>query len=304
MRAENLSPESIRSYLQFHYPQESEAFFDKESAAMLERFTTGQRDYQNYVVVYNDKQPVWSFMIFADGDDNYGIVTPRALHDLDISAESWKASAQLLKNRLTALKAKSAILRFTEGQISKNLSHALGSIGFKKHSDRIEYKTMVADLPDEAGTPFTWKAIGTEGLDVQFAADMMSRCIQGDPYVDSSFNALESIKGDLADDSLYGQLDAIHIGYLNNKPVAFVFAQTDVKSKWARLTFLGLDPDLRGQGLGVWVHRHGFAMLRAQGGVEYHGGTIAANKGMMKTFAKNNCKELRRMQEWNFRQEM
>ncbi|MNL28151.1 Acetyltransferase (GNAT) family protein [compost metagenome] len=215
-----------------------------------------------------------------------------------MQTEEWKSSMQLLKSRLNDLNAKSALLRFTAAKISQNLPTALEEIGFKKHHDRIEYKTLLSELPDEAGTPLTWKAVGTEGLDLEFAAKIMSRCSEGDPNLEPGFNSLESVKVDLADEELYHQQDAIHIGYLNNEPVAFVFAQTSPETGWARLTYVGVVPEARGQGLGIWMHRHGLAMMRAQGGIEYHGGTVAANKAMIKTFEKNGCKELRRMQDW------
>lgn len=41
---------------------------------------------------------------------------------------------------------------------------------------------------------------------------------------------------------------------------------------------------LRGKGLGQWLHKHGFAMMKAQGGREYHDGTISTNERMIRLF--------------------
>lgn len=305
MKTENLSStQSIRSFLEFHFPKETNVFFDERSTALLNKFNAKERSPEDYILVYRDSKPIWSFTIFPDGDNVYGIQTPKILSDIDVSTQDWSQSMSLLKNRLSHLGAKQALLRFTAAKITQQLPVALEAIGFKKHHDRIEYKTLLSELPKEAGTPLIWKAVGTDGIDLEFAAKIMSRCSAGDPNWETGFDTLESIKVDLADDELYNKQDAIHIGYFNNEPVAFVFAQTNVDTGWARLTYVGIVPEARGKGLGLWMHRHGIEMMRAQGGIEYHGGTVSVNKAMIKTFISNGCKELRRVQDWTFTSEL
>jgi len=80
--------------------------------------------------------------------------------------------------------------------------------------------------------------------------------------------------------------------------VALVCAQVAAESGWSRITYMGPIPAARGQGLGRWVHRRGFAMLKAQGGTLYHGGTAVENHAMCKLFRDHGCTVYRRMTEW------
>jgi GNAT superfamily N-acetyltransferase len=64
---------------------------------------------------------------------------------------------------------------------------------------------------------------------------------------------------------------------------------------------MGVVPEARGRGLGTWVHRHGFRMLRDQGGKLYHGGTAAVNAPMLRLFRAHGCKEAARMVEFEWR---
>lgn len=92
----------------------------------------------------------------------------------------------------------------------------------------------------------------------------------------------------------------VQIGYLDDRAVAFVCAQVSPEDGWSRITYMGLVPDARGRGLGTWVHRRGFRMLREQGGKLYHGGTAAANTGMLRLFREHGCKEVVRMLEYEW----
>ena len=105
----------------------------------------------------------------------------------------------------------------------------------------------------------------------------------------------------LADVKLGGNEDCVAIGYLADEPVAFVCAQVDSDDGWSRITYMGLVTSARRRGLGRWVHRRGFAMMKALGGVEYHGGTATANTGMLKLFAEHGCKEKWRLLEFEWR---
>ena len=51
--------------------------------------------------------------------------------------------------------------------------------GFRLLGERVEFKTDVAELPTEDGTPLTWRSLDAVGL--EFAAAMMSRTAEGDP---------------------------------------------------------------------------------------------------------------------------
>ncbi|MGK5088899.1 GNAT family N-acetyltransferase [Bdellovibrionota bacterium FG-2] len=93
----------------------------------------------------------------------------------------------------------------------------------------------------------------------------------------------------------------IKIAHIKHQPAALIIAQIESTTGWSRITYMGIMPEFRGQGLGKWVHRKGFNMMRKQGGTLYHGGTVVSNKGMIRLFQNHGCKEYRRMQEWVFK---
>ena len=82
--------------------------------------------------------------------------------------------------------------------------------------------------------------------------------------------------------------------------MAFVCAQVAPSDGWSRITYMGLVESARGRGLGRWVHRRGFAMMRAQGGELYHGGTAAENAGMLRLFVDHGCDEVARLEEFEW----
>lgn len=97
--------------------------------------------------------------------------------------------------------------------------------------------------------------------------------------------------------------DCVHMGMLDDVPVSFVCAQVDLNDGWSRITYMGLVPSHRGRGLGHWVHRHGLTMLKAQGGVLYHGGTRTHNAPMLACFEGQRCRRWQRLSEWAWRRQ-
>ena len=94
--------------------------------------------------------------------------------------------------------------------------------------------------------------------------------------------------------------ECFQIGSLEGEDVAFVCAQVAAKDGWSRIAYMGLVPAARGKGLGRWLHRHGFAMIKEQGGKLYHGGTAASNKAMLALFEAHGCREFKRMTEFDW----
>lgn len=184
--------------------------------------------------------------------------------------------------------------------MTKNLGLALEKINFKKKNERIEFKSDLVNLPNDTGTPLLWKALETDGIDLEFAGGIMDLCTVGDPNSDPAEKAIHFLKTDLIDPDYQSKPEAIQIGYLNEKPVAFVFAQVDPTSRWSRITYMGLIPEMRKKGLGKWVHRHGFEMMRQQGGKQYFGGTTTDNQLMLATFRAHGCEEYKILEEWIF----
>ena len=61
---------------------------------------------------------------------------------------------------------------------------------------------------------------------------------------------------------------------------------------------MGIIPEERGKGLGKWVNRQGFKMMKSQSGKLYHGGTHGENKSMKKLYELHGCKLFCEMEEW------
>lgn len=174
---------------------------------------------------------------------------------------------------------------------------ALLAHGFKELGQRIEFKTPLAELPLDDGTPLEWREAARD-----LAARMLARVAEGDPRGDEeNDDPVEAIAEFLAAPALTRGPGCLQVGYLDGKPVAFVCAQVQPSDGWSRITYMGVVPEARGRGLGTWVHRRGFRMLRDQGGKLYHGGTAAANAPMLRLFRAHGCKEADRMFEFEWR---
>lgn len=168
--------------------------------------------------------------------------------------------------------------------------------GFRLLGERVEFKTDVLNLPTEEGTPLTWRNLDEVGLEA--AAAMMAQTAKGDPTGHSERDQpLATMREMLADPMLTDGPDCVHVGYEGDRAVAFVLAQILPKTGWSRISYMGVIPAARGRGLGKWVHRHGFAMIRAQGGTLYHGGTATTNAAMIRLFQLHDCTESDRMFE-------
>ena len=62
------------------------------------------------------------------------------------------------------------------------------------------------------------------------------------------------------------------------------FCTRHYSGKSVEVDHVYIDENYRGKGLGKWIHRHGFSMMKAQGGKLYHGGTVTENLAMIKLF--------------------
>ena len=167
---------------------------------------------------------------------------------------------------------------------------AFVAAGFRDFGARAEFKAEVEDLPGEEGSPLAWRVAGEEG------AAMLRAVAEGDPHGhDQRDDPQRSLGVWLGAPKLRGEPECVQIGSLDGEDVAFVCAQVAPHDGWSRISHMGLVPSARGRGLGKWVHRHGFTMMREQGGKLYHGGTAVANKGMMALFEAHGCREFRRI---------
>lgn len=223
----------------------------------------------------------------------------RETEGFSASASAWAAPvAEALAWARTA-GAEEIVARVTEtGDWSAYLA-VLADAGFEKRSDRIEYTAPVDALPGEPRTPLHWEPLGR--WTTHAAAGLIAEVAVGDPDFDPAEDTLTLLEGYLADPELTTGPSCVQIGHLAGQPVAIVIAQVNPASGWSRITYMGVLPALREKGLGLHVHRHGFAMMRAQGGVTYHGGTLQDNLAMRRLFEKAGCAEHRRLQEWSLK---
>ena len=179
-------------------------------------------------------------------------------------------------------------------------------------SERAEFQLDLDDTLDArlaaytATDPLRWEALAPDGpVSFERAAGMLARASVGDPAADPDDDAAEFLRASLADPSLRSEASCVQIGVLTTAQglvdVAFVMAQVNPTRGWSRITYMGVVPEHRGRGYGASAHRHGLAMLRAQGGTRYHGGTSTENTPMLHLFRALGAPALCAMEEWTLR---
>jgi hypothetical protein len=227
--------------------------------------------------------------------DVYGL---RRSKSANVSPDIWQSLFVEAMAYAKTVNAKVVHYRLVESEDSDSIAEFLPKLGFTKKHDRIEFRADLKDLPDDSGTPLTWKTAAELNWTANEVAQFLKVVSFGDPDTDPSDDPLTYIQDWLNDPVLNAGLDCIAIGYLDEKPAAFVVAQVNPKTKWSRISYMGIVPQFRGQGLGLWVHRKGFSMMREQGGILYQGGTTTENHSMLRLFQKHGCKPYLRMEEW------
>ncbi len=199
------------------------------------------------------------------------------------------------------LKARLVMFRLIKGETGyEEIVKLLPKIGFKKKSERIEFKKTVADLPSDEGTPLRWKTAEDLGWKPQDIAETLKQASIGDPDTDPSEDPLMFIQDFLADPVLTSGLHCIHVGFFESEVAALTVIQLNPKTGWSRISYMGVLPKFRKQKLGLWVHRYSFKIMKAFGGLLYHGGTTSTNLAMIRLFEKNGCTLFCEMEEWNY----
>lgn len=175
-------------------------------------------------------------------------------------------------------------------------------LGFQKKAGRVEYQCNVQDLPSEDGTSLVWKTTNALNWNRQQIAQFTKEVIDGALDVDPNENPEDFIQDWLQHHEYTNGPECIAIGFQNDQPCALSVVQINKDTGWSRISYMGLIPSHRGIGLGKWVHRHGFTMMKHQGGKLYHGGTHSENKAMRKLFESHGCHVFCEMEEWAFPQ--
>ncbi len=218
----------------------------------------------------------------------------------DASAEDWVALYRQALERLRADGMAEAGTRVSDIPEFAAFRERLPELGFRRRHVRVEYRAELEKLPTDEGSPFTWESMAPAGpWDEARVVELLRKVGRGDPDFDvENEDVLEVLRGYFNDPELTNDPAHAQVGRLEGKSIAFVFAQVAPKSGWSRITYMGLAPEWRGRGLGKWVHRRGFELMRRQGGKLYHGGTLEQNAGMRALFLSHGCAEFRRLEEW------
>lgn len=214
------------------------------------------------------------------------------------SVDGWAKLILQAVDTAKEKKAGSVIFRVIENSGSDQLIQKLPNLGFSLKSTRIEYRAFLADLPTETGSQLLWNSAADLQWTEQQIAAFLVQVSQGSPDSIGDEDPLNHISDWIQDPVLTAGLDCIWIGFHNDIPLALVVAQMNPRTLWSRISYMGLAPELRGRGLGKYIHLKGFQLLRQQGGNLYHGGTNLKNTPMIRLFELHDCHFYQRMQEW------
>lgn len=206
---------------------------------------------------------------------------------------------QEVLEKARCLDARLVMFRLIKGETaSADVGHLLPKLGFKKKSERVEFKKSLDDLPLSEFSPLKWKNAEELGWNPQNIAETLREVAKGDPDTDPSEDPLLFIQDFLADPVLTSGLQCIHIGFAGHETAALTVVQINPKTGWSRISYMGVMPEFRRQNLGQWVHRYSFDVMRAEGGKLYHGGTTSTNLGMIRLFESSGCDKFCEMEEW------
>ncbi len=160
-----------------------------------------------------------------------------------LDREIWKKLFNDAKVAAINFGAETIVARLRQDYEIEKLQSVLTETGLKRISKRIKYQCDVENLPNEAGSPISWKTA---------------------KELDWSFKKIAEFTELIIKDAL------------------------DIEPEEKAVDFIQ-----------DWVHRHGFSMMKNQGGKLYHGGTHADNLAMKKLFEIHGCKVFCEMEEWS-----
>ena len=214
----------------------------------------------------------------------------------------WMGLFQQAFKAAKDLGAKSIVCRVRTDYDAAKFREILQSIGFEMKSVRVEYKAEIEHLSQDEGSPIRWHSMRDLGWSVDNLVAFTEEVLEDAYDVDLDEKVEDTIQDWLQHDELTCGPDCVHVGFIDDsgtlRPAALVVAQVAQATGWSRLSYMGLVKQYRKRGYGQWVHRHGFSMMRDQGGVQYHGGTNLKNEPMRKLFVQHGCEFVWEMEEW------
>ena len=288
----------IESYLALVGPRDSASRRAERAAWMRSRIAGGQLDLADIRALVDGEGEV-SATIGLD------LVSPSVaqlyrlhLRD-DASAEERRIATSLVEEALARareLLAERVTTRIHDAHSFPEYQATLEQLGFVHLDRRVEFIAKLSELPAEGASPFTWRSMAELPRDA--VLQLLDDVLRGDLSPALHDSADEALREMLKAPDLTNSEDCVHIGLLEGEAAALVIAQVQPSTGWASITQLGLQSSFRGRGLGAYLHRHGFDMLRAQGGTYYRDGTSIANAPMRRLFEKHGCREYARMTDW------
>jgi RimJ/RimL family protein N-acetyltransferase len=174
-----------------------------------------------------------------------------------------------------------------ERETDADWNRLLIEAGFEVHRRKIYVGRDLSAL-SELEPPFTWRTLAEIG-DREFL-DWLIRASAGDPFEDEprdyerEYKELLEHAGDRLDRGLWrvALLDGVPVGMV--LPLSF-----GGDPERGTLSYVGVLPEFRGEGLGGRLHLAGLALLAGAGVQRYVGSTDVRNEPMARVFARNGC---------------
>lgn len=301
LKAVILTENLIPSWLRLYNPDAPEDVLQQKVDSYKKHVDEGLRDLKNHFVVCSpDGEVIAATGVGTYQEDIFYINTIGfSISHPDFEVSQFRELLREARERALELGAQTIHFRLIDGPLALLIKEAAELEGLHFSGGRVEFKAQISDLQDDAGTPITWKAIPDINDETLAQAGLlMERASEGDPDASPEDDGFEALKSFLSNPMVTSGTECIHLGYLEDKPIAIVIAQVNLATKGAGITYMAMLPEFRNKGLGKWVHRHGFSMMRDQGGITYQGGTSEDNTPMLKLFSNHGCEINRRMEEW------
>lgn len=291
----------IDSYIQCYFGHLSAEDVLKRQSEFKKRANEDPDFLKKYFVTKLNGEITQGSCLFAVEQGNYAFLEPKNPTNANLD-EIFNR----VKMRFKDLGGNKLICRVTHAEGKENLYESLVRAGFKKDSERVEFKTPLKslDFSDSEKSPLVFKApLVEERYSLEELGKIMEQVSEGSPDFSSDDSGLDCIKSYLSDEEMYREKDCIQLGYLKDfdEVAAFIVAQVAPDDGWSSIPFMSVHPRYRGQRLGKWLQQHGIQMMNSQGGKFYHGGTDRKNIPMIKTFESNGCTHFRDLSEWSFR---
>ncbi len=180
--------------------------------------------------------------------DVYGIKIKKTESHPDVS--QWTSALALALEEAELRSARQVMFRLITSEGLSDLGAELPRLGFTKKHDRVEYRKSIDLLPDDSGSPIRWQTAEQLNWNEQEIAELLATVAQGDPDTDPNDDPRTFIQDFLADPVLTAGLACIHIGFVKSAVAALTVVQINPKSGWSRISYMGIAPKFRSQGLG------------------------------------------------------